>query len=106
MKTEFSLRLYVTDQTPTAKKAVDSSRALLDGALGDRYELEVIDILENPELAEGDEVIATPTLVRKRPLPLRRVVGKLSNPQKVLSMLGIEPQEPVAAGAQSAAAMP
>jgi len=93
---KYTLRLYVTDQTPTARKAMDSSRTLLDGALPGQYELEIVDILATPELAEKDEVIATPTLVRKSPLPLRRAVGCFSNSERVLALLGIVPQEQIA----------
>lgn len=87
----FSLSLYVTGASPGAQRAVASLRSFCEEHLKDRYALEVIDVYQQPDLAEGDRVIATPTLIRKFPLPLRRLVGDLSDPKRLLTGLGMQP---------------
>lgn len=74
--------------TPRARMAIENLRRLCEGNLSDRYELQIIDVLLNPELAEQDRVLATPTLIKQLPPPLRRVIGDLSDADKVL--LGLE----------------
>jgi circadian clock protein KaiB len=91
----YALTLFVTGQSPRSRRAVANLRALCDG-LGDRCELTVIDVLERPQVAEDERILATPTVIRRRPLPLRRVIGDLSDREKLIQWL--ELPEPVAAG--------
>lgn len=84
------LRLYVTGRSPNAEKALASIQKLLAEQMPDDYQLEVIDILKQPALAEQDRIIATPTLVKRHPPPVRRIIGDLSDREKVLSVLAIE----------------
>lgn len=87
----YKLRLYVTGRTPQSQRALMNLRALLESELRSQYELEVIDILEYPELAEREKILATPTLVRHLPAPVRKIVGDLSNHEKVLYSLDLVP---------------
>lgn len=80
----WELRLYVAGMTPTAKRAVANINAICTEHLAGAYELEIIDLVEQPALAEGDQILAVPTLVRKLPEPLRKIIGDLSNTEKVL----------------------
>jgi circadian clock protein KaiB len=91
---EFLLKLYVTGQTPRAERAIANLHRLFDYEFGDRYEVEVIDVLEHPDLAEKEKILATPTLVRCLPPPMRRVIGDLSEPDKVLIGLALWPASP------------
>jgi len=86
----FVLRLYVTGMTPKSTRAVENAREICETHLKGRYDLEVIDIYQQPTLAEGDQIVAAPTLIRKLPLPLRRVIGDLSNTERVLLGLDIK----------------
>jgi circadian clock protein KaiB len=88
----WNLRLYVAGQTPKSLSAFANLKKICDQYLPDRYRIEVIDLLENPQLAEGDQIVAIPTLVRKLPEPLRRIVGDLSNTEKTLVGLQLRPQ--------------
>ena len=88
---KYLLRLYVTGMTPRSTDAIARIKAICDEHLVGRYELEVIDIYQQPTLAKGDQILATPTLIKKLPLPLRRLVGDLSNKQRVL--LGLDLRE-------------
>ena len=83
-----ALRLYVVGETPAAMRAMKSTRLLCDERLGEGWTLEVIDVLQRPDLAEADRISAVPALVRKAPRPVRRVVGDLSDHERVL--LGLE----------------
>lgn len=85
------LKLYVTGQTPRAESAIFHLRRLCESALDNQAEVTVIDVLERPDLAEADRILATPTLVREMPPPRRRVIGDLSDVQKVLLGLGLRP---------------
>jgi circadian clock protein KaiB len=85
---KYLLRLYVTGMTPRSTEAITRIKEICDEYLASRYELEVIDIYQQPTLAKGEQIIATPTLIKKLPLPLRRLVGDLSNKQRVL--LGLD----------------
>ena len=85
---KYLLRLYVTGMTPRSTQAIARIKAICEEHLLGRYELEVIDIYQQPELAKGEQIIATPTLIKKLPLPLRRMVGDLSNKERVL--LGLD----------------
>jgi circadian clock protein KaiB len=89
---KYLLRLYTTGQTPNSTRALANIKRICAEEIGDEYEIEVIDILKNPQLAEDDKVIATPTLVKTLPAPLRRLIGDLSDREKVL--LGLDIVQP------------
>jgi circadian clock protein KaiB len=80
----FILRLYVAGQTAKAIAAFDNLKTICEAELKGRYEIEVIDLLENPKLAREDQIVALPTLVRKLPPPLRKIIGDLSDTERVL----------------------
>jgi circadian clock protein KaiB len=88
---KFVLKLYITGSTPNSERAIANLKRLCDEDLNVKYEIEVIDILENPQLAEDEKILATPTLVKALPLPLRRVIGDLSDKDKVLLGLDLRP---------------
>jgi circadian clock protein KaiB len=88
----WELRLYVAGQTAKSKAAIDNLQRICEEHLPGRYKIEVIDLLENPKLAKGDQIVAIPTLVRKLPDPVRRVIGDLSNVEKTLVGLQIRPR--------------
>lgn len=83
-KAEWELRLYVAGQTEKAIKAFENLRAICEDRLKGKYSIEVIDLLEHPQLARGDQIVAVPTLVRRLPEPVRKIIGDLSNTEKVL----------------------
>lgn len=85
------LRLYVTDQTPASKRAVDSLRAACREHVDGRYEVEVVDLLTDPGRARSDQIIAVPTLVRELPEPIRRIIGDLCDQGEVLVELLLTP---------------
>jgi circadian clock protein KaiB len=89
----YVLRLYITGMTPRSIRAVENVRAICDEHLRGRYDLEVIDVYQQPTLAEGEQIIAAPTLIKKLPLPLRRVIGDMSSTERVLLGLDIRPAE-------------
>lgn len=91
MANKFLLKLYVSGQTPRSERAIASLRWLCEEELGGKYELVVIDILECPQLAEDEKILATPTLIKELPAPLRRIVGDLSNKEKILLVLSEQP---------------
>ena len=78
------LRLYVAGQTPKALTAFNNLKLICEDQLKGKYHIEVIDLLKNPQLARHDQILAVPTLVRKLPLPVRRIIGDLSNTERVL----------------------
>ena len=80
----FQLRLYVAGQTPKSLQAFANLKKICEEHLMGRYQIEVIDLIENPQLAKGDQILAIPTLVRKLPQPLRKIIGDLSNTERVL----------------------
>ena len=86
----WNLRLYVAGMTPAAHKAFDSIKAICEEHLANRYSIEVIDLLEHPQLAEGEQIFAIPTLVRQLPPPVRKIIGDLSATEKVLVGLDIK----------------
>lgn len=88
-KEPYLLRLYVTGSTPQSLRAISNIRKICEENLEGRYNLQVINLYEHPELAKTEQIIAAPTLVKKLPLPLRRVIGDLSNSEKVLVGMGI-----------------
>lgn len=87
----WELRLYVAGQTPKSMTALANLRRYCEEHLAGRYKLEVIDLLVNPQLAEGDQILAIPTLVRKVPEPIRKIIGDLSNEERVLVGLDVRP---------------
>ena len=88
---EWQLRLYVAGQTPNSVAALDNLKRLCESHLAGRYEIEVVDLLVNPKLAAGDQILAVPTLVRKFPEPIRKIIGDLSNEGRVLVGLDVQP---------------
>ena len=90
----YVLRLYVTGLTQRSTRAVETVRAICETHLHGRYELEVIDVYQQPELARQEQIVAAPTLIKSLPLPLRRIIGDLSNTEKVLVGLNLERVEP------------
>ncbi len=85
---EYVLRLYVTGRPPAAQAAINMVQTICDEELAGRYELEVVDVLERPQLAEDEKIFATPTLIKSLPPPLRRMIGDLSDRERVL--LGLD----------------
>ncbi|HUL19888.1 MAG TPA: circadian clock KaiB family protein [Thermodesulfobacteriota bacterium] len=88
LKEKYVLRLYVTGMTPKSTRAVENLKKICDGDLQGRCDLEVIDIYQRPLLAEGEQIIAVPTLIKKLPLPVRKFIGDLSNTEQIL--LGLD----------------
>jgi circadian clock protein KaiB len=84
----YVLRLYVTGMTSRSARAVKNLQAICDQYLAGRYDLEVIDIYQQPVLTRGEQIIAAPTLIKKLPLPMRRIIGDMSNRDRVL--LGLD----------------
>lgn len=80
----YVLRLYVSGMTPRSARAVENVRRICEEHLAGRYDLEVVDIYQQPTLARGEQIIAAPTLIKKLPLPLRRIIGDLSSTERVL----------------------
>ena len=87
----FVLQLYVSGMTPRSRRAINNLQKLCDEHLPDRYDLQIIDIYQQPGLAKGAQIIAAPTLVKRLPLPLRRIIGDLSDPGRILIVLGVTP---------------
>ncbi len=87
----YMLRLYVAGQTPRCVTAFASLKKICEDHLAGQYQIEVIDLLENPKLAQGDQILAIPTLVRKLPQPVRKIIGDLSNTERVLVGLDLLP---------------
>jgi circadian clock protein KaiB len=88
---KWELRLYVAGNTPKSVAALQNLKKYCEEHLKDQYTIEVIDLLVHPQLAEGDQILAIPTLVRKVPVPIRKIIGDLSNEEKVLVGLNIRP---------------
>jgi circadian clock protein KaiB len=91
-KERYVLRLYVTGLTPNSTRAIANIKALCETHLEGRYDLRIIDIYQKPALAKGEQIIAAPTLIKKLPLPLRRLVGDLSKEDRVLFGLDLRPK--------------
>jgi circadian clock protein KaiB len=89
----YVLRLYISGLTPRSTEAIATLRAVCDEHLQGRVQLEVIDLYQNPERADTDEIIATPTLIKQLPAPLRRLVGDLSNVERVLVGLNLRKRQ-------------
>jgi circadian clock protein KaiB len=90
----YHFRLYVAGQTPKSMAAIENLTLLCDTHLPGRHQIEVLDLVKNPELAAQDQIMAIPTLVRRLPPPLKRVIGTLSDPDKIL--VGLEYRRPTA----------
>ena len=88
----YVLRLFVTGTSPRAQVAIANLRRICEQELHGQYELEIIDVLENPQVAEDEKILATPTLIKHLPPPLRRVIGDLSDKEKVLLGLEVRPE--------------
>lgn len=88
----WNLRLYVAGQTPRSLTAFKNLKEICEEYLKGKYHIEVVDLLENPTLARGDQILAIPTLVRKLPQPIRKIIGDLSNTERVLVGLDIQPR--------------
>jgi len=91
MANKFVLKLYVTGTSPRTRQAIENLQRICEQELRGRYELDIVDVLEQPQAAEDDRILATPTLIKKLPLPLRRVIGDLSDREKVLFGLEVRP---------------
>lgn len=88
----WNLKLYVAGATPKSMEAFSNLKKICEEYLEGRYSIEIIDLLENPRLAKGDQIVAIPTLVRKLPPPLKKIIGDLSNKEEVLVGLNIVPK--------------
>ena len=88
---KYYLKLYITGQTSRSENAIRNLRQICAENLDEKYEIEIIDILEHPQLAEDERILATPTLIKSLPPPLRRLIGDLSETEKVLFGLDIRP---------------
>ena len=91
---EWQLRLYVAGVSPKSMVALANLKRICEENLKGQYQIEVIDILQSPQLAAGDQILAIPTLVRKLPVPIRKIIGDLSNTDRVLVGLDIRPRKP------------
>jgi circadian clock protein KaiB len=89
---KWELRLYVAGQTAKSLQAFSNLKRICEEHLGGRYQIEVVDLMKNPELAKGDQIFALPTLVRKLPEPVRKIIGDLSNTERVLVGLDLRPR--------------
>jgi circadian clock protein KaiB len=87
----YQLRLYLAGHTPKSIQAFANLKRICEEHLNGRYTIEVIDLLENPTLARGDQILAIPTLVRKLPPPIRKIIGDLSDTERVLVGLDLRP---------------
>ena len=87
----FQLRLYVAAQTPKSVRAYENLKKICEEHLAGRYTIDIIDLMKNPQLAKGDEIVAIPTLVRQLPHPIRKIIGDLSNTERALVGLQIKP---------------
>lgn len=85
---KYLIKLYVTGRTPRAQQAIRNLQQICEKELGGRYELVVIDVLDRPQLAEDEKILATPTVVKELPVPMRRIIGDLSDTERVL--LGLD----------------
>ena len=86
----YTLRLYVTGTTPQSVRAIANVKKICEEYLKGRYELDVVDLYQQPQLAQGEQIIAAPTLIKKLPLPLRRIIGDMSKTERVLVGLDLQ----------------
>jgi circadian clock protein KaiB len=87
----WQLRLYIAGQTPNSIAAVANLKKICEERLQGRYRIEVIDLMKNPQLAKGDQIVAIPTLVRKLPPPMKKIIGNLSKAERALVGLDLQP---------------
>ncbi len=90
-RAEWELRLYVAGQTPNSVAAFENLQRICDKHLPGQYRIEVVDLLKNPTLAKGDQIVAVPTLVRKLPPPVKKILGNLASEERVLVGLDLQP---------------
>jgi circadian clock protein KaiB len=88
---KYLLKLYITGHTPRSERAIANLQRICEEELGGQYEMVVIDILERPQLAEDEKILATPMLIKQLPPPLRRIIGDLSDTDKVILGLDLQP---------------
>ncbi len=88
---KFLLKLYISGKTPRSENAIRNLRQICEENINEQYEIAIIDILEHPQSAEDERILATPTLIKSLPPPLRRLIGDLSETEKVLVGLDIRP---------------
>jgi len=89
----YQLRLYIAGQTPKSATALKNLRRICEEHLAGEYSIEIVDLLKNPTLAAGDQILAVPTLVRRLPEPIKKIIGDLSNEERVLVGLDVKPVE-------------
>lgn len=89
----YVFRLYVTGMTPKSTRAIINVQKICEKYLDGCYELKVIDIYQQPTLAQGEQIVATPTLIKKLPLPLRKLIGDMSDTERILVSIGLKNQE-------------
>ncbi len=92
-KERYILRLYVTGMTPRSTRAIQNVKKICEEHLKGRYDLQVVDIYQQPTLAKGEQIIAAPTLIKKIPLPLRKFIGDMADTEKILMGLDLRPKE-------------
>jgi circadian clock protein KaiB len=92
MAETYQLKLYVAGQTPKAVRAFANLRKICEEHLAGRYTIDIIDLVENPALGRGDQILALPTLVRRLPTPIKKIIGDLSNTERVLVGLDLRPR--------------
>ena len=90
---KFDLRLYVASQTPKSRAALANLKRICETHLAGEYSIEITDLTKTPALAAGDQILAVPTLVRRFPEPIRKIIGDLSNEERVLVGLDVQPME-------------
>jgi circadian clock protein KaiB len=100
---KYVLRLYIAGATPRSTEAIVNIKKICEEHLLGRYELEVIDIYQQPVLAKGEQIIAAPTLVKKLPLPLRKFIGSMADVERILVGLDLKPKNVVAPGTEGKA---
>ncbi len=88
----YTLRLYIIGSSPQSVRAITNIKNICEVHLQGHYELEVIDLYQQPQLAKGEQIIASPTLIKKLPLPLRRIIGDMSNKERMLVGLDLRPR--------------
>lgn len=88
---KYLLKLYITGQTPRSERAIANLRRICEVELASQYEMLIIDILERPQLAEDEKILATPMLIKQLPPPLRRIIGDLSDTEKMIFGLDLQP---------------
>ena len=93
MGNKYLLKLYITGNSPRSQRAIANLFQLCRGKLADQYKIEIIDVLEQPQLAEKEKILVTPTLIRQLPPPLQRLIGDMSNTDKVLFALDLLSEE-------------